>query len=326
MIGIFKQKNPGNLLVLLVYALALKFYMFLDPVIPEIRVEDGFLYKIIVRKLLDWSGSSAMIFPILTFILLFTQAAHLNRVMNNQRLMPRSNFLPGMSYILITSFFTEWSVFSAPLLVNSLLLLVWSMMTGLYNSNHPKSLVFNIGLLVGLSSFIFFPALAFILLVFFAMLVTRPFHFTEWLIAIFGIVTPYYFLFIGLFLFDGWDPAIYLPNISFSMVEFLPSLWLIASVSLLVIPFLIGGYYVQDNLSKMLIQIRKSWSLLLFYVLVSTVVPFINTSESFSNWILCAVPFAAFHACAYFYPRRGLVPLILHWLGVALVVTLNYFI
>src|SRR5690606_11040631 len=108
------------------------------------------------------------------------------------------------------SFFTEWSVFSAPLLVNSLLLLVWSMMTGLYNSNHPKSLVFNIGLLVGLSSFIFFPALAFILLVFFAMLVTRPFHFTEWLIAIFGIVTPYYFLFIGLFLFDGWDPAIYL--------------------------------------------------------------------------------------------------------------------
>jgi hypothetical protein len=31
------------------------------------------------------------------------------------------------------------------------------------------------------------------------------------------------------------------------------------------VPFLTGGYFIQDNLRRMLIQIRKGWSLILLY-------------------------------------------------------------
>lgn len=325
MITIFKQKNPGNALILLIYALVLKFPVFLHPSLPVTKPQDGFLYRELVVWLNGVSGGSPAIFSLLSFLLLFTQASHLNKIVNDQRLFPKPNFLAGMSYLLITSFFPEWNLFSAGLLVNSLLIWALVKMMALYNTQSPKTQLFNMGILVGLASFLFFPAAAFVLLVFFALLLMRPFRFSEWVITLMGLLAPYYFLFIVLFLSGNWTPAKYLPYISIDMLRFRPSIWVAAAISLMVIPFLAGGYFVQANLGKMLIQTRKCWSLLLLYILVSTLIPFINTSQDFGNWILCTMPFAAFHAAAYFYPKAGLMPGILHWLGFALAVYLNYF-
>jgi hypothetical protein len=59
----------------------------------------------------------------------------------------------------------------------------------------------------------------------------------------------------------------------------------------------------------MLIQVRKNWSILLIYLVIAFFVPFINTNNSFSNWILATTPFAAFHTPAYFFPSRKWLPL-----------------
>jgi hypothetical protein len=93
----------------------------------------------------------------------------------------------------------------------------------------------------------------------------------------------------------------------------------------LVIPFIIGGFYIQKNLSKFLIQIRKSWSLLLLYLLVAVVIILINRVNSYENWIIMAIPFAAFHAAAYYYPVKTIGPNILHWLIVFYILFMNYF-
>ena len=91
------------------------------------------------------------------------------------------------------------------------------------------------------------------------------------------------------------------------------------------VPFLTGGYFIQDNLRRMLIQIRKGWSLVLLYLLVAIFVPFVNTSNTFENWVMAASPFAAFHACTYFYPQRKLFPLVLFWISVAFVLFYQYY-
>lgn len=74
----------------------------------------------------------------------------------------------------------------------------------------------------------------------------------------------------------------------------------------------------------MLIQVRKSWSLLLLYLLTSLMVPFINSTSTFTYWILSAVPFAAFHANTFFYPQKKLLPYVLHWAMVIFILILNY--
>jgi hypothetical protein len=103
------------------------------------------------------------------------------------------------------------------------------------------------------------------------------------------------------------------------------SIWLAAGSLLLMIPFLTGGYFVQDNLRRMLIQVRKNWSILLLYLLIAFFAPFVNTTSDYENWVLAAVPFACFHACTYFYPQRKLFPLILFWVTVGFILFIQYY-
>lgn len=325
MIGTFKQKNPGNAFVLLVYGLVLKFPFFLHPEKNAVSEGDNYIYNVIVKFLAPFASGGIIIFPFLAFLLLFMQATLLNRIANSLKLLPRSNFLVGMSYMLVTSLVHEWNLFSAPLLVNSLLIWVWYRMTSLNNHNSPKTAIFNISMLVGVLPLIYSPAMVFLALLMFALILTRPFRITEWLVALLGFTTPYYFLFVILYLTDKWDWKKVIPVISFHFPKLPDSLWVTGGIIFMVLPFLIGAYYVQSNLSKMLIQMRKSWSLLLALLVVCVLIILVNPgNNTYLHWLPVVLPLAAFHAAAYYYPTGRWFPLLMHWVIFAFVVMLNY--
>jgi hypothetical protein len=323
-IGIFKQKNPGNALLLLVYALVLKFSMFLHPTVPALHPEDNYLYRLILNGLESVFHQTAILYSILTFLILFSQATLFNRICNHHKLLPKANFLPGMSYILITSLLPDWDHLSAPLLINSIMIWIWYQMIDLYSTHRPGSLIFNIGVWTGVVSLLYIPAMAFILLVLFALMTMRPFRIREWLVGLLGFTSPYYFLFLLLYLTGHWNWKNMLPHIVFTLPGMPSSIWVTLGITLLVLPFIVGGYFVQKNLNKVLIQIRKSWSLLLLFLMVAVVIILINRANSYENWIVTAVPFAAFHAAAFYYPARKTGPLILHWVMVAYIIVVNY--
>jgi len=240
-------------------------------------------------------------------------------------MMNRTNYLAAMAYLLITSFFAEWNYFSAPLLINTLLIFILGWLFKIYNHPKAKGIVFNTGLAIGISSFIFFPSITFVIWVLLALMIMRPFNINEWLLCLLGITTPYYFYAIYLFFTNHLKVENILPYLTVQLPSLQQSFWLPASALLLMIPFLTGGYFVQDNLRRMLIQVRKGWSIVLIYLLVAIFVPFVNSSNTFENWIMAAPPFAAFHACTYFYPPRKLFPLILFWTSVAFVLLYQYY-
>lgn len=324
MIGVFKQKNPGNALILLVYALVLKFHLFLHPVAPTLHPEDNYLYRLILHALDSVFNHIPLLYAILTFLILFTQATLFNRICNHNKLFPKPNYLPGMAYILITSLLPDWGHFSAPLLINSIMIWVWYKMIDLYNSSKPGSAIFNIGVWTGIVSLLYIPAMAFLLLILFGLITMRPFRIREWFVGVLGFTFPYYFLFLILYLTGNWNWKNIVPHIVFKVPAMSSSIWITLGIAWLVIPFMIGGYFVQNNLNKVLIQIRKSWSILLLFLLVAVIIILINRADSYENWIVMAVPFAAFHAAAYYYPVRKTGPLILHWLIVAYIIAMNY--
>lgn len=325
MIGIFKQKNPANILVLLVVGVLIKLPMFLHPHIPAERGSDGFLFKKILQFLAPTGKTNPSIYPVLAFALLFIQAVMLTRFINTQRMMSRPTFFPAMAYLLITSLLPEWNYFSAPLLINTILLFVLSGLFKIYNQPHAKGAIFNIGFALGVASFLFFPAITFIIWILLALAVMRPFRINEWVLCITGITTPFYFYAIYLFITDQWSWQHLWPYFSVGLPSIKQSAWLAGSAFLLVVPFLGGGYYVQDNLRKMLIQVRKGWSLLLLYLLGAIFIPFVNNSDSFENWVMAAIPFAAFHACTYLYSTLRIVPLLIFWLTVAFILGYQYY-
>ncbi len=191
MTGTFKSNNSYNNFLLFLYGVLLKLPLFLHPKIPQPQQIDGFLYKALLKWLQPFGNGLPVIYAVIAFLLLFTQAISFNKLVNDQRIMQRPNYLTGMSYLLITSLFLEWNMLSSPLIINTLLIWVWAKMSGLHNNPRPKTALFNIGVAIGLSTFFYFPSLAFAALIIFGLAITRPFKMAEWLLALFGIITPY---------------------------------------------------------------------------------------------------------------------------------------
>lgn len=298
----------------------------MEPHKPIVRDTDGILYKAIVRFFDPAAASFSLLYPLLTYGLLFVQAVILTRFINNQRMTNKSTYLPGLAYILITSLLPEWNYFSAPLIVNSILLFVLSRVFGIYNKQNVKGAIFNIGFTLGIAGFIFVSSLTFIIWILLAMAVTRPFRINEWLICLLGITTPFYFYAIYLVINGSWNWHQFLPPVTIGVPSLKQSAWLAGSVFLVMVPFLIGGYYVQENLRRMLINVRKGWSLLLLFLLAALLLPFVNTNDTFENWIMAIVPLAAFHGCAYLYASSWWrhLPTVLFWITVAFIVAYQY--
>ena len=278
--------------------------MFTQPHITERGTGDGILFRALLDYLHQHKSMGPVIYPILAFTLLYIQAIILSRFIAQHRMMNRPTYLPGMAYLLITSLFQEWNYFTAPLLVNTFLLFVLSALFRIYNQPEARGTIFNIGLALGLASFFYFPAITFIGWILLALMVMRPFRLNEWVLCLLGVTAPFYFYAVYLFIVGGlnWDNL--LPPLTVHLPSLKQSAWMAGSVFLLTVPFLIGSYYVQDNLRKMLIQVRKGWSLVLLYLLVAILVPFVNNSDSFANWVMAAVPFAAFHLPLFRFPHR----------------------
>jgi len=237
--------------------------------------------------------------------------------------MQKPNYLPAMSYLLITSFFAEWNILSAPLIINTLLIWVWAKMSNLYSDPQAKSTLFNIGFAIGITTFFYFPSLAFALLIIFALVITRPPRIAEWIIAILGIATPWYLLFAYLFLTNRLY-SFQVPGIQVVYPAFIYDISRYIGIAIILIISIAGGFFVQLNLRRQLVQVRKSWGLTTLYVIVALFTPFINNTHNFQYWILAAVPLSAFAACFFFYSNKRWLVLSIHWMMVGFVIYVTY--
>jgi hypothetical protein len=324
--GIFKQKTSSNILLLLVYGLILKFNRFLHPGAGLLQQpEDHFLYNWLIGFLKPLH-MAPVLYVLLTFLLLFSQALLFNRICNDQKLLPRPNYLPAMAHLLTTSLFVEWNSFSAPLLANSFLIWIYYRMTTLPNIQKPAPAIFSIGVQIGIVTLIYRPAIVFVLLVLLALFIMRPFRLREWAINLLGITMPYYFLALVLYLGNKWDWDKIKPIFTISLPAIPSSIYTTVSIILLVVPFMIGGYFVQANLNKMYIHVRKSWSLLLLYLIMAMFIIMADGGSNYVSWMLCSIPITAFHAAAYFYINSRRLPMIIHWILFGFAIYLNYWL
>lgn len=321
MIAIFKQKSPGNIAILFIFGLLLKMPLFLYPKNITATPVDGRLYQWLISLLPSANGA---VCSLLSFIILYTQALMINYLVNEYKMIARVNYLPAMAYLLLTSLLPEWNFLSSPMLANTFILWMFIYLFRLYSAANARPQVYNIGLIAGITSYIYFPSAAFILCILLGLMILKPFRVNEIFLFLLGCATPYYFHIVYLFLADRLNFANFFPHISVKIPVIKNSIWLAAAILLLTIPFLLGGFYVQTHLRKMLIQVRKNWSILLLYLLLAFFVPFINSDPSFQTWILVTAPFAAFHACAYFYPVKRWFPLLLFFITLGFIFYQQY--
>jgi hypothetical protein len=93
---------------------------------------------------------------------------------------------------------------------------------------------------------------------------------------------------------------------------------------LIVIPFLLGGFLVQMTLHKMLIQVRKVWSLMLLMLIISLLVIFVSGGNNYVNWICAIISFSVFHAAAYYFSKGPWIASAIHWISFVFAMYINY--
>jgi hypothetical protein len=301
----------------------LRFASFLYPKNPIVYPSDGFLYKLVLKSLGSWGITNSFAFPFLSYLLIFVQALLLNKYIGQYRMLSRPNFLPAFSYILITALFPNWWQISSALIANTFLVWIWGSFLTLYKNNQAKLPLFNIGILLGISSFIFIPSLYFWIVLLIWLIILRSFDLTECLVCLLGMGLPYYFLFALLFLTDKMDIVSHLIEIQYALPSLKQDIWIWLGIALIMTPVLISLLYFQNTLSRMLIQARKNWNLLMVYLICGLIVAGLNGSVKVEYWVITAIPFAAFHANALFSPKKNLFPNFIHIATLIYIIIIN---
>lgn len=307
-----RSGTPYHAIFLLVYAIIIKYYYIAHPLPPVADPQaDGGLYLYLLNGLkhLDL-GTGA--FAVLAFALLFIQALLLNSAVNRYKLLPGSGYFPAFCFLLFTSFFPEWNTFSAPLVANVILLIMLPQLFELYSTKQSKSASFSLGFLAGLSALIYMPLLILLLLIWVALLVSRPFRLAEWILVLMGMLCPYYFMGTVLFLTNNLDLAHFMPLPGLSYPRLSASPWILAGMALLILWFLIGSFRMQQDYMKMFIHVRKCWQILLAFIVVALALPFLPDAFSFSGWMIVFLPMSIFIAIGFWHIKKGWLALLIH--------------
>lgn len=303
--------------------MVLRFAAFLAPSKPPVFPIDGVLYKYAMKIFTQWGFLNALSFSFLAYVFIFIQALLLNKYINQYRMFSRVHFLPAYSYVLITALFPEWWQLSAALVSNTLLIWIWGSMLSIYKKEQAKNTLFFAGILLGICSFVFVPTLFFGLMLMIWLMILRTFSISEWLICLFGVSIPYYFFFAYLFLADQLPFLVEFFKFQLNITLIQLDIYTLIGVLLIFIPFLISLVYIQSALSRMLIQVRKNWNLLIVFVFYSSIVAILSGRFNVTYWIIAVVPLAVFHANTLFSPKRKLLPNSIHLITFGYIIFIN---
>ncbi|WP_295121898.1 hypothetical protein [uncultured Chitinophaga sp.] len=323
MIKLFRSGNPLTVVTLLVYTIVIKFYYILHPQTYMADGSEGLLYRLFVGWLDGLVGKSPGFFTMVAIVLLFLQALLLSRIINYHRLFAKPNYLPAMCYLLFTSLYAGWNIFSPALLVNTIMLWIISSITELYNRSSARDVSFNIGFALGVAGLIYPPAVLFCTLLYAGLLNMRAFRLAEWIIALLGVICPAYLLGTYLFLTDRSVLDV-LPRMGLEM-PIINDYKVWGAIIACLVFFALGWLLLQRTFKKMLIQGRKIWAVLAIYVIIAMLIPFFSYHFSPANWVLVLLPLCMFAGNVFWSINHNGLANAGHFIVLAYVIVMQYF-
>ena len=326
MLNIFRNYNPYSVIVLFLLALFLKLATLLHPETVFVAGQSQILWLKLSTFLQTILGGSAFLMTFFAICNLFGQAIFLNQIANRHHLFPKATYLPALTYILVTSLFKDWNYLSAALISNWLLLFMLSSMLKLYATTDGGKQIFNIGCFISLAAMLVFPNIFFIALLLLALGILRPFKTAEWMVALLGIVTPFYFLAGILFLTDDLLLFKKMILIGFTIPHKLnhPAV-AITAFGMLVLMIIIGIYYLNNFMSRMLFQNKKWWWVILAGFFVSLIAGIFTVAKDYNQWMAILIPGTFIIANAWFEERKKWVTTVLFYLFLAVVIFAQWF-
>ena len=170
MVSFFKEKSTASVFGLVIISAGVRAFFWNHPPQFVIVPSDGLLYYLVSPLLV----LPVLLLPLIYQSIVVIQALRLNYAFNEVRMFPKAASTAALAYILLTALLPSWNNITAALLVNTLVIWLLFKLSKLYNTQQPKTLLFNIGLISGSTALLYFAASPLIIVVFFALSILRP--------------------------------------------------------------------------------------------------------------------------------------------------------
>lgn len=274
-------------------------------------------------------GANSIIGKICAWTIIVLGAFLINYILPKFGLIQKNTLIAGLVYIVIMSHSTDMLYFHQAIVPSFLLLIVLFFLFQVYTATEAYSQVFNSGFLIAISSFFYFPSIYLIVVVWLSFIVFRLYYWREWLIVLFGFITPYIFLYTYYFWFDEIPTvfnsyANYFSNINFFMFDIQFSIVNYVSSAILVVLILWSVFIVAGDLNEKIISVRKRYWILFWLFIIALLTDSIAGSLFRLHQVLIFIPASAFIAYGFLRSRKTFWLDIIFTLLVLLIMIKNF--
>lgn len=324
MLELFRKNHFLNSILLLFYTFIVRiFSLIANP------VWEGEAYGIISFRILEALDSSAVLQNILAILLLFFQAALINRLYITNRMPDVNTLFPGMFYILLCSLFPEFLYLSPILIGNTFFIVSITSVLYSYKKIELSGFLFNGGFWLALASVFYFPFIYFLPFLFVSVAILRILKLKDILQVLSGVVAVYFLVFSMSYLSDNVNlffQTQFLDNFTIFDFHKKPSIteWIILIFYGLLIIWSILNYSKFEL--KKGIQAQKKINILYWALFVCIFSILFQKNVEISHLIIINIPLAFFLGESFnFIKKRGIAEafhlflffgaLILHYLS-----------
>ncbi len=294
MLRFYKSNHPLVVMLVLVSVILLHTCAFYKPVtyagefVNPLSIALMWLLSLI-------PFNQVLVINVFSVALLFTQALYFNTILDKHKITERGNYLGAYLFILLSCMFQNFLFLSPALVANLFLLIEIDLLFSIYKKENVSSQIFDLGFVISVSSLFYFPSLAFLLFLFFGVLILRPFKIGEWMVLLIGAIVPYFLSAVYFFWFDRLPE--FFNNITFRKVMneefgFVTNTQVIIISLVVLIAVIWSLMKIQQNYFKALVQIRNYFAVLLLFSLLGFASVFLQSNIRVENFIWLVIPVA----------------------------------
>ena len=189
MLGFFRRNLFVNLVLLLLFAIALQAYFFFNWSPPEFTYSLDIFGKAFFPQLL----SNHYVQTICTIILIIISAVLIGQHVIQNKLSRALSLIPAAVFVLFSSFVLEDRSFDSILVANLFLIISIGNLFQIYKKYQPISTIFNCGVFLGLACLMYLPYLIYLVVLIFGLISLRNINIKESFQLLIGFLTPFFF-------------------------------------------------------------------------------------------------------------------------------------
>lgn len=304
MVQLFRSPNPFNIFWLVVLLFVTRFGGLLHASVNLDASFTGLFSRLLVQFP---SGGLTQLGNIFwAAILVLIQSLWFNYIINNNNLLGKPSFLPGLLYVTVTALFTSFLTISAPLVCNFLLIWMLQKLIDFYKTEEATSTAYDLGLIVGIGTLIYFPFISLFLIIWIGLLIFRPFNWHEWISGLMGFLTIFFFLSVYYYCTDQTAAFSLLSkafDAGFPVIKTAYPYRFLVLVPLVLI-FVLALFRLQANFLKSMVMVRKTFQILFSIIFIIAVASCIKTDFNFNHFQLFAMPVAVIIAYYFLYATK----------------------